>query len=142
MNALEVDAIVSLSQRMGSEKNHATVELGELPMEEADTYMITELGEELFGADDEAEDEKPNILTENIMGLSKSRQSIVSEFRSLHSRIWDPSPLEKDIYKTHTKWFGLFYKTFEMERVFLDGHAKLHKKEVYLGYCLVVLVSV
>ena len=52
------------------------------------------------------------------------------------------TPVEKQIFKNHTKWFGLFFKTLEMERIFLDSHARLKKNVVYLGYVLVVFVFV
>ena len=53
----------------------------------------------------------------------------------------DASPLEKEIFREHTRFFGMLFKTMRMERVFLDGYARLHKNLVYFGYGLLVAVS-
>ena len=54
----------------------------------------------------------------------------------------DASPLEKEIFREHTRFFGMFFKTMRMERVFLDGYARLHKNLVYAGYLVMLLVSI
>ena len=54
----------------------------------------------------------------------------------------DSTPVEEEIFREHTRWPGLFFRTWRMERVFLDGYARLHKNLVYFGYGLVIVVSV
>ena len=58
------------------------------------------------------------------------------------TKLWDSTPVEKRIFKSHTCCFGLCFTTLRMERLFLDGHARLHKNIVYLGYVLVVVVTI
>ena len=51
----------------------------------------------------------------------------------------DVFPVKDDVFRHHTKWFGLVFKKLDVERVFLDAHARLYKNDVYLGYCLYVI---
>ena len=63
----------------------------------------------------------------------------------------DDSPIEAKIFKEHTRFFGLLFRscsshaslasTWSMERTFQDGHARMHKKEVYIGYVIMIVVS-
>jgi class 3 adenylate cyclase len=41
-------------------------------------------------------------------------------------------------FRKEARCFGLLFKTCRMERVFLDGHARLHRNLVYLGYLVVL----
>ena len=50
----------------------------------------------------------------------------------------DVFPVKDDVFRHHTKWFGLVFKKLDVERVFLDAHARLYKNDVYLGYCMYV----
>ena len=65
----------------------------------------------------------------------------LDELAAVRGRLWDTTPVEKEIYKNHTKCFGLFFSTLEMERTFLDSHARLKKNIVYWGYAILVLVT-
>ena len=66
----------------------------------------------------------------------------LDELAAVRDQLWDTTPVEKDIYKNHTRCFGLFFSTLEMERAFLDSHARLKRNIVYWGYALLVLVTV
>jgi class 3 adenylate cyclase len=51
----------------------------------------------------------------------------------------DVSPVNEDVFRQHTKWFGLAFKKLSVEQVFYDAHARLYKKDVYIGYILFVV---
>ena len=53
----------------------------------------------------------------------------------------DALPVENAIFWQHTRCLGLFFRTLRVERMFLDGLAKLERKVVYLGYCLITAIS-
>ena len=44
--------------------------------------------------------------------------------------------VEDDVYNTNTKWFGLSFRSRNVERAFLNGHATMHRRIVYKGYGL------
>ncbi len=46
--------------------------------------------------------------------------------------------VEDDTFKRHTSWAGLVFSDPQVERAFLNGHARLHKNVVYKGYGLQV----
>ncbi|UPR04205.1 guanylate cyclase [Chloropicon primus] len=45
-------------------------------------------------------------------------------------------------FDSHTVFFGLFLRTVRMERVFLDGFARLHQRNVYLGLVVLLVVLI
>ena len=55
--------------------------------------------------------------------------------KSLH----DSRPVKDDVFRHHTKWFGLAFKKLSVERAFLDFHSRLHKNSVYLAFFLYVV---
>merc|ERR1711977_791018 len=106
------------------------------------SWAIAGLGDELFGKEDDDED---NEIQQALLGVSEGEiAAIATSLRSdggQSARVdaLDTSPLEKEIFKKHTRCFGLFFKTLRMERIFLDGKAKLQKNVVYFGYCYTVV---
>ena len=57
------------------------------------------------------------------------------------SGLWKDE-IEEDVFKRHTKWSGLVFNNKDVERKFLNGHAKLHKQVVYTGYLLQIAVGI
>ena len=108
------------------------------------SWAIAGLGDELFGKEDDDED---NEIQQALLGVSEGEiAAIATSLRSdggQSARVdaLDTSPLEKEIFKKHTRCFGLFFKTLRMERIFLDGQAKLQKNVVYFGYCYSIVSS-
>ncbi|QDZ21225.1 guanylate cyclase [Chloropicon primus] len=51
------------------------------------------------------------------------------------------TPLENKIFWEHTTCLGLRFRPFGIERIFLNGRARQRKGVVYLGYVLVLLIS-
>ena len=45
-----------------------------------------------------------------------------------------------DVEKDYTICFGVFLRDFRMQRVYLDGYARLHRNHVYLGLVLFVVL--
>ena len=72
---------------------------------------------------------------ETSLGLSDSRES----FRV---KALDASPVEARIFKDHTKCFGLFFSSIRMERIFLDGQARLSANVVNVGCVLLIVIAV
>ena len=72
---------------------------------------------------------------ETSLGLSDSRES----FRV---KALDASPVEARIFKDHTKCFGLFFSSIRMERIFLDGQARLSVNVVNVGCVLLIVISI
>ena len=56
------------------------------------------------------------------------------------SRYEDITPVKESVYKAKTTLFGLWFKSLEWERAYMDGEARLVEFEVYVGYLLYVLV--
>ena len=52
----------------------------------------------------------------------------------------DATPVEDEIFKQHTRWPGLLFKTVRVERAFLDGQARISKTQVYVGYIVLAVV--
>jgi len=50
--------------------------------------------------------------------------------------------VEDDVYKTNTKWFGLSFRSRNVERAFLNGHATMHRRIVYKGYGLQICAGI
>jgi hypothetical protein len=49
--------------------------------------------------------------------------------------------IEDEVFKKHTKWFGLVFRGPKVERTFKNGHAKFHRKVVYTGYLIQFLIG-
>jgi hypothetical protein len=103
---------------------------GHDPPEEACTTFFVE-------DDDEFEDESDfeDKTISSIMHLVRS----MTRVRPDGNAYQDVFPVKDDVFKHHTKWFGLAFKKMDIERVFLDAHARLYKNNVYLGYFLWVV---
>ena len=106
---------------------------------EEDFRLISGLGRELFSPIEEDDGLGFDGLEESLLTVSvEANKSFTT---SIRMKSIDASPLEKEIFKKHTRCFGLLFKTWRMERIFLDGHARLNKNLVYGGYVLLVLVA-
>ena len=116
------------------------------------------LGRELFNDDDEdyslERADKVSVLavshplalystsdlSENSYGALRSNGS-TDGFETLAEAL-NTNPVELAIFKQHTWWPGILFRTVQMERVFLDGYARLQKNLVYTGYVLIVVISI
>ena len=49
--------------------------------------------------------------------------------------------IEDEVFKKHTKWFGLVFRGPKVERTFKNGHARFHRKVVYTGYLIQFLIG-
>ena len=106
---------------------------------EEDFRLISGLGRELFSPIEEDDGLGFDGLEESLLTVSvEANKSFTT---SIRMKSIDASPLEKEIFKKHTRCFGLLFKTWRMERIFLDGHARLNKNLVYGGYVLLVVVA-
>merc|ERR1711934_100351 len=93
-----------------------------------------DLGRDIFGEDDVVE---PLLVVSD----RDAQPSVRLEARRVQVEALHASPIETETYKKHTWWPGLFFRTLRMERVYLDGYARLHKNLVYIGYFAVLIVS-
>ena len=106
---------------------------------EEDFRLISGLGRELFSPIEEDDGLGFDGLEESLLTVSvEANKSFTT---SIRMKSIDASPLEKEIFKKHTRCFGLLFKTWRMERIFLDGHARLNKNLVYGGYVLLAVVA-
>ena len=97
---------------------------------------ITDLGEEFFRG-------RALQLSGEERGLSgadsRAEASLTLEGEggtgSLYAEALEAlNPEEEETFNKHAWWPGLVFKTWRMERVYLDGHARLSKSVVYAGY--------
>ena len=100
--------------------------------------LFASLGGELFG--DELGKQGGGLLAESLVSMEAGSRVLVS--LSDIQLVRHVSVKEQDIFKRHTWWPGLFFRTLRMERTFVDGHARLHKNEVYIGYCAIIVVTI
>ena len=142
------DAVVDVTQDAvpapprsgaGDERKEERGELEEDGEAEEDFRLISGLGRELFSPIEEDDGLGFDGLEESLLTVSvEANKSFTT---SIRMKSIDASPLEKEIFKKHTRCFGLLFKTWRMERIFLDGHARLNKNLVYGGYVLLVVVA-
>ena len=52
----------------------------------------------------------------------------------------DVEPVSSSVYQNHTVCFGLFFRKKRIERVYLNGQARLGKTMVYAGYATFVVI--
>ncbi|UPR02327.1 guanylate cyclase [Chloropicon primus] len=52
----------------------------------------------------------------------------------------DIQPVSRHEFRMHTKYLGLFFKSWNIERAYLDGQARQDKTAVYFGYAAFVLI--
>ena len=136
------DAVVDVTQDAvpapprsgaGDERKEERGELEEDGEAEED-FRLIRLGRELFSPIEEDVGLEESLLAVSV----EANKSFTT---SIRMKSIDASPLEKEIFKKHTRCFGLLFKTWRMERIFLDGHARLNKNLVYGGYVLLVVVA-
>ena len=119
---------------------------------ESQDMVMKNLGEELFGGRvgfseklsrsgsllrSEEEEELMRTMKE-MEGLDVDRIDVKRQ----SNRVLNARPVSEDIFSAHTRCFGLLFKRFEIERIFLDNYARLCKRLVYLGYVLMILLGV
>ena len=93
-----------------------------------------DLGRDIFGEDDVVE---PLLVVSD----RDAQPSVRLEARRVQVEALHASPIETETFKKHTWWPGLFFRTLRMERVYLDGYARLHKNLVYIGYFVMLITS-
>ena len=94
-----------------------------------------DLGRDIFGEDGVVE---PPLL---VVSERDAQPSVRLEARRVQVEALHASPIETETFKKHTWWPGLFFRTLRMERVYLDGYARLHKNLVYIGYFVMLIAS-
>ncbi|UPR01694.1 nucleotide cyclase [Chloropicon primus] len=98
---------------------------------------VADLGEELFrGATLQSGGERGLSRSESGSGpeASLALEGEGGARRPFAEALEALNPEEEKTFNKHTWWPGLVFKTWRMERVYLDGHARLSKKVVYAGY--------
>ena len=93
-----------------------------------------DLGRDIFGEDEAVE---PLL----VVSERDAQPSVRLEARRVQVEALHASPIETETFKKHTWWPGLFFRTLRMERVYLDGYARLHKNLVYIGYFVMLITS-
>ena len=48
---------------------------------------------------------------------------------------------EKEVFTKYTRCLGLLFRTWCMERIYLDSQARLHKTLVYVGWAMTIFVT-
>ena len=113
--------------------------------EASQNQVLSALDKDLFGADDESGaegwDQENHLLKLSGHG-EEGDDGDDDDKANGSSKVWIPTrPVEEDLLVRHAKWPRIWIKTVLMERVFLDGQARLHEKLVYLGYAFIVFAS-
>ena len=54
---------------------------------------------------------------------------------------WAYAYNEKEVFTKYTRCLGLLFRTWCMERIYLDSQARLHKTLVYVGWAMTIFVT-
>ena len=104
--------------------------------------VLVDIATELFGdekREEEEEEEKQAKVSETLLvEVAGLATTTTEEEEEEEAKALDTSPVETKIFREHTRCFGLFFRTFRTERIFLDGYARLQKNVVYLGFFLFI----
>ena len=97
---------------------------------------------DLVAPDDKDDDEPgPSSPVLTLVDIETSLRHIASSsgLRLHPGSSSSAAGVPRDIFKAHTRWPGIFFRTLRMERVFLDGQARLHRTMVCVGYVALFL---
>merc|ERR1711959_423908 len=74
------------------------------------------------------------------IGRSMSMNALARSMAAPSESTNDVEPVSSSVYQNHTVCFGLFFRKKGIERVYLNGQARLDKSMVYAGYATFVAI--